>query len=45
MSIRVAVSGAQGRMGQEVVRAVTAAADLELVGQADVGDDLAKMLE
>jgi 4-hydroxy-tetrahydrodipicolinate reductase len=34
----VAVLGAQGRMGSEVVRAVTAAADLELGPTFDVGD-------
>ena len=37
---RVLVNGAKGRMGQEVVKAVTAAADLELVDQTDLGDDL-----
>jgi 4-hydroxy-tetrahydrodipicolinate reductase len=36
----VAVLGAQGRMGSEVVRAVTAAADLELGPTYDVGDAL-----
>ncbi len=41
MSIRVAVLGARGRMGSEVVAAVSAAADLELVAAVDVGDDLA----
>ncbi len=39
-NIRVLVNGAKGRMGQEVVKAVTAAADLELVDQTDLGDDL-----
>ena len=38
-NIRVLVNGAKGRMGQEVVKAVTAA-DLELVDQTDLGDDL-----
>ncbi|MEC8259831.1 MAG: 4-hydroxy-tetrahydrodipicolinate reductase [SAR324 cluster bacterium] len=38
--MRVLVNGAKGRMGQEVVKAVTAAADLELVDQTDLGDDL-----
>jgi 4-hydroxy-tetrahydrodipicolinate reductase len=33
--IRVAVSGAAGRMGEEVCAAVTGAADMELVGRAD----------
>ena len=33
--IRVAVSGAAGKMGEEVCRAVEAADDMELVGRAD----------
>jgi 4-hydroxy-tetrahydrodipicolinate reductase len=33
--IAVAVSGAAGRMGEEVCRAVDAAADMQLVGRAD----------
>lgn len=37
---RVAVLGAKGRMGSEVVRAVGAAPDLELGPTYDVGDDL-----
>jgi 4-hydroxy-tetrahydrodipicolinate reductase len=41
MSIRVAVLGSAGRMGSEVVRAVSAADDLELVAALDQGDDLA----
>ena len=40
MTIRVAVLGAKGRMGSEVVRAVTAADDLEVVAEYDVGDTL-----
>lgn len=40
MSLRVAVVGAAGRMGGEVCRAVEAAADLELVGRFDAGDEL-----
>jgi len=40
MSIKVAVLGAQGRMGSEACKAVTAAADLELVAQIDIGDSL-----
>ncbi len=39
-NIRVLVNGAKGRMGQEVVKAVTAAVDLELVDQTDLGDNL-----
>jgi 4-hydroxy-tetrahydrodipicolinate reductase len=37
--MKVAVFGAQGRMGTEVVRAVNAADGLELVAAVDVGDD------
>ncbi|MEX2288917.1 MAG: 4-hydroxy-tetrahydrodipicolinate reductase [Mycobacteriales bacterium] len=37
---RVAVLGARGRMGSEVVRAVSAAEDLELAAALDLGDDL-----
>ena len=37
---RVAVVGAAGRMGATVCRAVEDAADLELVGRFDAGDDL-----
>ena len=33
--IRVAVCGAYGKMGREVLKAVLAAEDLELVGAAD----------
>lgn len=40
MTIRVAVLGAKGRMGGEVVRAVQAAADLLLVAAYDAGDAL-----
>ena len=36
----VAVLGAKGRMGSEVIRAVTAAADLEVGAAYDVGDTL-----
>jgi 4-hydroxy-tetrahydrodipicolinate reductase len=38
--IRVLVNGAKGRMGREVVAAVRKEADLELVGEIDLGDDL-----
>ena len=37
--MKVAVFGARGRMGAEVVRAVEAAEGLELVGAVDAGDD------
>jgi 4-hydroxy-tetrahydrodipicolinate reductase len=39
-TIRVAVIGANGRMGSEVCRAVAGAEGLELVGQFDAGNDL-----
>src|SRR5579875_1059978 len=42
--IQVAVAGAAGRMGREVVQAVQGAGDLALVAQADAGDDLGRML-
>jgi len=35
--IRVAVAGAAGRMGETVCGAVSAAADMELMGRADPG--------
>ncbi len=40
MPIDVLVNGAKGKMGQEVVRAVQAEADLRLAGATDLGDDL-----
>lgn len=40
MSIRVAVVGAAGRMGQTVCDAVEAAEDMELVARLDAGDSL-----
>src|SRR5262245_61355260 len=43
-SIKVLVSGAKGKMGQEVVRAVRAEKDLELVAEIDLGDDLAEAI-
>lgn len=39
--IRVAIAGAAGRMGQEVVRAVSSAQDMELVGAFDRSVDFA----
>ena len=39
-TIKVAVIGANGRMGSEVCRAVESAPDTELVGRFDHGDDL-----
>jgi 4-hydroxy-tetrahydrodipicolinate reductase len=45
--IRVAVSGAAGKMGETVCEAVGAASDLELAGRADpsLGTDLVSVLE
>ncbi|MGB9612743.1 MAG: 4-hydroxy-tetrahydrodipicolinate reductase [Candidatus Margulisiibacteriota bacterium] len=43
--IRVIVNGAKGKMGQEVVRAVQKELDLELVGQTDLGDNLAEVIK
>ena len=40
MSIKVGVLGAKGRMGSEVVKAVTAAPDLEITAAVDLGDSL-----
>ena len=42
--MRVAVTGYLGRMGSEVVRAVTAEADMEVVAKIEVGDNLATSL-
>lgn len=38
--IRVAVTGAKGRMGSTVVNAVTAAPDMKVVAQLDAGDEI-----
>jgi 4-hydroxy-tetrahydrodipicolinate reductase len=43
--IKVLVNGAKGKMGQETVRAVQKEKDLDLVGQTDLGDDLAKTIK
>ncbi len=40
-AIRVVISGAVGRMGQSVVRAVSSAGDMELVGAYDRSSDFA----
>ncbi len=45
MTISVGVLGARGRMGSEVVRAVTGAADLKLGAALDLGDDLAGLVD
>lgn len=44
MGIRVLVNGAKGRMGSQSVQAIQADPSLELVGQTDLGDDLAKAI-
>ena len=44
MSIKVGVLGAKGRMGQEVMRAVNEAPDLELVAALDLGDSLDQLV-
>ena len=38
--IRVLINGSKGRMGQESVKAVSADAELDLVAQTDLGDNL-----
>jgi 4-hydroxy-tetrahydrodipicolinate reductase len=43
--IKVAVSGAQGRMGSEAVRAIIEAEGMEVVAQIEVGDDLTTRLK
>ena len=44
MSIKVAVLGAKGRMGQESVKAISANSDLELVAALDLGDSLENLV-
>ncbi len=44
MAIRVAVNGAQGKMGQEVIKAINATEDLVLVAEADKQDDLSQLI-
>lgn len=44
MAIKVAVLGAKGRMGSEVVRAVNNAPDLELVAELDLGSSLDELV-
>ena len=43
MTINVAVLGAKGRMGAETVKAISAASDLNLVAQIDIGDSLEQL--
>ena len=42
--IRVGVLGAKGRMGSEVVKAVTAADGLEITSSLDIGDSLDELV-
>lgn len=44
MTIRVALAGSRGKVGQEMARALAAAPDLDYVGGADAGDDLDALL-
>lgn len=44
MTIRIIVNGAQGKMGQEVIKMVAAEKDFELVGKGDKSDDLADLI-
>ena len=43
--IKVLVNGAKGKMGAETVKAILKEADLELVGQTDIGDDLSAAIK
>lgn len=45
MTIRVLVNGANGRMGQEAVKAINQSADFALVGIATKTDDLAQTIK
>ena len=44
MSIKVGVLGAKCRMGSEAVKAISAANDLEVVAQIDLGDSLDQLI-
>ena len=43
--LRVLVNGAKGKMGSEAVKAVQKEADMELVGQTDLGDNLNQAIQ
>lgn len=43
--IKIIVNGAQGKMGQQVVKAVSQEPELELVAQIDMNDDLAETIK
>ena len=42
--IKVVVNGAKGKMGKETVQAVSRESDMVLAGEADLGDDLARVI-
>jgi len=42
--IRITITGARGKMGQTVLACARQAADLEVVGQIDLGDDLQSVI-
>jgi len=42
---KVIVNGAKGKMGMEAVKAIQKEGDLELVGQTDLGDNLAQTIK
>lgn len=43
--IKVIVNGAKGKMGSESVKAIKADAGLDLVAEADIGDDLVSLIK
>jgi 4-hydroxy-tetrahydrodipicolinate reductase len=43
--IRVGVLGAKGRMGSEVLRAVSDQSDMQIVASLDIGDDLGALIQ
>lgn len=45
MSLRIIVSGAQGKVGRCIVEGVKKASDMELVGEVDHQDDLRKAIQ
>ncbi len=44
MSIKVAILGAKGRMGQESIKAISVNSDLDLVAALDLGDSLENLV-
>lgn len=45
MTIKIIVNGCKGKMGQAAIAAVDADQELQLVGQADIGDDLGDLIK